>query len=105
MIVRLWKGRASAANADAYERHVTTAVFPKLGELGGYLRGRVFRRTLDRQVEFLVITEWESAQAIRAFAGDDPNRAVVESAARAVLSDFDAHVDHYELLHDSQASR
>ena len=102
MIVRLWKGRTAGANANAYERHVTTAVFPKLAELDGYLRGRVFRRTLDGQVEFLVITEWESWAAIRAFAGDDPSRAVVEPEARAVLSGFDAHVDHYELVHDSQ---
>ena len=103
MIVRLWRGRAAGANADAYERHVTTAVFPRLAELDGFLRGRVFRRTLDRGVEFLVTTEWESWAAIRAFAGDDPNRAAVEPHARAVLSDFDTHVDHYELVHDSEA--
>jgi heme-degrading monooxygenase HmoA len=102
MIFRLWKGRAASSNADAYLRHVTTAVFPKLRELDGYLRGRVFRRALDGEVEFLVATEWESWAAIRSFAGDDPNRAVVEPHARAVLSDFDAHVDHYELVHDSE---
>lgn len=103
MIVRLWKGRAPAESADLYERHVATAVFPKLEALEGYLRGRVGRREVDRHVEFLVMTEWASWSAIRAFAGDTPDRAVVEPAARAVLSDFDAHVEHFEVVLEHSA--
>jgi heme-degrading monooxygenase HmoA len=101
MIVRLWKGRARPESADEYERHVATAVFPKLEHLDGYLRGRVLRRTVDRHVEFLVVTEWASWTAIRAFAGDVPDRAVVDSDARAILSDFDTHVEHFEVVRES----
>jgi heme-degrading monooxygenase HmoA len=103
MIVRLWKGRARAESADAYEKHVATNVFPKLEALEGYIRGRVLRREIDRRVEFLVMTEWASWTAIRAFAGDTPDLAVVEPAARAVLSDFDRHVEHFEVVLDHSA--
>ena len=41
----------------------------------------------------------DSMEAIRKFAGDDPERAVVEPAARAVLLAFDERVRHYEVLH------
>lgn len=82
MIARLWRGVAStSANADAYQRHVTM----KNG--GG--------------VEFLVITLWDSMDAIRKFAGDDPEAAVVEPEARAVLSDYDNFVRHCE-VHESR---
>jgi hypothetical protein len=37
-------------------------------------------------------------EAIRAFAGDEPERAVVEPGARAVLAFFDSTVRHYEVL-------
>jgi hypothetical protein len=96
MILRLWKGRSTNGMADAYLRHVTMAVFPKLKGIGGHLGGRVFRRALGDRVEFLVLTEWASWEAIRAFAGDTPDVAVVEPAARALLADYDEQVQHFE---------
>jgi heme-degrading monooxygenase HmoA len=50
------------------------------------------------EIEFLVLTLWESMEAIRAFAGDQPELAVVEPEARAALVRFDSTVVHYEVL-------
>jgi heme-degrading monooxygenase HmoA len=97
MVVRSWKGRARPESADAYQRHVVTSVFPALKKLPGFLGARVLRRALGDRVEFLVLTEWESLDAIRGFAGDPIDRAVVEPAAQAVLSDFDDRVEHYDV--------
>ena len=97
MVLRLWKGRARPDSADAYQRHVVTSVFPALKQLPGFLGARVLRRPLGDRVEFLVITEWESLDAIRGFAGDPIDRAVVEPAAQAVLSDFDDRVEHFDV--------
>jgi heme-degrading monooxygenase HmoA len=105
MIVRLWKGRARPESADAYQRHVATTVFPKLKGLDGFVRGRVLRRDVEGRIEFLVMTEWASLRAVEAFAGDTPDRAVVEPAAREVLADFDAHVEHFEVVEESDARR
>ena len=95
MIARLWRGVAgSAAGADAYQRHVTGSVFPELKKIRGHKGAQVLRR---RQ-EFLVITFWESMDAIRRFAGADPEQAVVEPEARAVLTEYDQRVSHYEVV-------
>jgi len=93
MIARIWRGRAVGANAAAYQRHVTQSVFPTLPALAGH-RGAYLLRT-----EFLAVTLWDSLAAIRAFAGEDAERAVVEPGAREVLADFDAFVRHYEVVH------
>jgi heme-degrading monooxygenase HmoA len=100
MVVRVWKGRASAAHADAYQTHVTTAVFPKLGRIAGFLGGRVLRRDIGEEVEFMVATEWASLDAIRVFAGTRPEVAVVEPEARSVLTQFDEHVEHFVVAHE-----
>jgi heme-degrading monooxygenase HmoA len=96
---RAWRGRAATApEADAYARHLGDAVFPQLTSIPGHRDARLLRREVDGGFEFLVLTAWDSMDAVRGFAGDHPERAVVEPAARAVLSDFDEAVYHYELV-------
>jgi heme-degrading monooxygenase HmoA len=97
MIVRIWRGQAANANADAYFRHVTGTVFPSLKGLAGHQGAWLLRREADGQTEFLAVTLWESLDSIRAFAGDDVDTAIVEPEARAVLADFDDFARHYEV--------
>src|SRR5205823_2681338 len=49
------------------------------------------------EVEFLALTLWDSLDSVKRFAGDDPEVAVVEPEARAVLADFDDFARHYEV--------
>ena len=94
MIARVWRGVAQdGPNADAYLRHLDANVLPALKSIAGYREARVLRR----KQEFLVVTFWESMDAIRRFAGEDPERAVVEPEARAVLAEYDEFVRHYEV--------
>ncbi|MBA2459719.1 MAG: antibiotic biosynthesis monooxygenase [Gemmatimonadales bacterium] len=102
MIARVWRGVASAAQADAYLRHVAGSVFPALARLAGQRGGWVLKRETAGQVEFLVVSFWDSLDAIRTFAGPDPERAVVEPAARALLAEFDEVVRHYEVAHSAE---
>ena len=101
MIVRMWRGQAKAANADAYERFVTTKVFAELPAIPGHRGAYLLKRALDGsgEVEFIAVTLWESLESIRGFAGEVIDRAVVEPEARAVLSSFDDFVRHFELAH------
>ena len=101
MIVRTWRGRAPAAKADAYQRSVTTKVFAKLPAIPGHRGASLLRRAVGDEVEFIAMTRWDSLDAIKAFAGADPTRAVVEPEARALLSTFDETVTHYDLAHDT----
>jgi heme-degrading monooxygenase HmoA len=97
MIARLWRGVAVAGNADAYHRHATTKVFPALRDIAGHRGAYLLKRTVGGRTEFLAVTFWDSLDAIRAFAGDDPEAAVVEPEARAVLAEFDDFARHYEV--------
>jgi heme-degrading monooxygenase HmoA len=99
MIARIWRGQAAPDHADAYYRHVTGTVFPEVARIAGHRGGYVLRREADGAVEFLVVTLWDSMDAVRAFAGADPDVAVVEPAAHAVLSDYDDFVRHYDVVH------
>jgi heme-degrading monooxygenase HmoA len=105
VIVRTWHGRATVANAEAYAKHLEESVFPKLDQIPGHRGAYLLRRDLDGRVEFLVITMWESMDAVRAFAGNNPEAAVVEPAARAVLTEYDTTVNHYEVVLSAVPSR
>lgn len=96
-IVRVWSARATAAGADAYVTHFRTAVLPALRATGGHRGAMVLRRTDRDLVRITVLTRWESMATVEGFAGPDREAAVVEPAARAVLTDFDARVEHFEL--------
>ena len=99
MIVRMWRGQAKAENADAYERFVTAKVFSVLPEIAGHRGAYLLRRSVGGEVEFIAVTLWDSLAAIRGFAGDTIDRAVVEPEGRALLSSFDDFVRHFELAH------
>lgn len=97
-VLRLWKGRAAAARAGEYARHVRESVFPHIKGIPGHRGAYLLQRSVGGGIEFLVLTLWASMDAVRRFAGNEPERAVVEPAARAALSDFDEAVTHYEVV-------
>jgi heme-degrading monooxygenase HmoA len=97
MIARIWKGQALAASADAYHRHVTHDVFPKLKNMPGNRGTYLLQRPLEDRIEFMALTFWDSIEAVKQFAGADPNVAIVAPEARAVLLEFDDFVRHYEV--------
>jgi hypothetical protein len=49
---------------------------------------------------FTSITWFTSVAAVRGFAGDDYEQAVVEEAARQALSRWDERVSHHEVAVD-----
>jgi len=58
----------------------------------------ILRRNLPDGVEFLVVTDWASVEAIRAFAGMDAETAVVPQKVHDMMVDYDRSVRHYEVL-------
>ncbi len=98
MIVRTWRGRTTSAWADAYPRHFHHTVMAELKAIPGFLGADLLKEEKDGQVEYFVLTRWASREAIKAFAGDDYEQAVVEPEAVAALDDFDRTVRHYETV-------
>ncbi len=68
-----------------------------LGQIDGFRAAQLWRREDRGQIEFVAVTNFESIDAVRAFAGSDYERAVVEPDARRVLTRFDERCKHYEL--------
>ncbi|HLW92677.1 MAG TPA: antibiotic biosynthesis monooxygenase [Roseiarcus sp.] len=98
MIIREWRGRAETQRANAYPKHFREKVASELRSISGFLGADLVRREVGDRIEFVVLTRWRSIEAIRAFAGPDAERAVVEPEAVAALSDFDEFVRHYESI-------
>ena len=57
----------------------------------------MLRRDLEDEVEFVTVMWFDSLEAVRAFAGEVYEVAVVPPKARALLSRFDARSQHYEV--------
>jgi heme-degrading monooxygenase HmoA len=100
MVIREWRGRASPSKAEAYPKHFHDKVVPELRQIPGFVGAQLSRRQLDDKIEFLVLTRWQSMDAIRGFAGTDIEKAVVEPGAVAALVEFDTTVRHYEALEE-----
>lgn len=98
MILRAWRGYAAPTNPDAYPHHLLHTVRPQLEQLAGFRGLYLLRRDTGPEIEYQVLTLWDSMAAIRQFAGEYPERAVVEPAAAAALVRFDREVDHYEVM-------
>jgi heme-degrading monooxygenase HmoA len=104
MIIREWRGRATPPNAEAYPAHFRNNVLPGLLEMPGFLGAHLSKRQVDDNIEFLVLTRWQSIEAIRSFTGSDIVKAVVEPSAVEALLDFDRNVQHYEVIEDVQST-
>ncbi|MGA9308520.1 MAG: YciI-like protein [Candidatus Sulfotelmatobacter sp.] len=98
MILRMWKARATTAKSGEYVQHATNKVFPTLRAIEGHRGAYLLRRAVDGAVELGVLTLWESMEAVRKFAGDEPEKAVVEPEARGILTSFDDCVTHFEVI-------
>jgi len=99
MISRIWHGWTTPENADKYEALLKEEIF--IGILNRNIHGfksiQLLRREIKDEVEFVTIMEFDSLDAVREFAGQDYELAVVPEKARAVLSHFDARSQHYEI--------
>jgi heme-degrading monooxygenase HmoA len=98
MISRQWRGVARPDSAHAYVEHLRSETFPALRSLRGFVGASILRRELPEGVEFLVVTQWDSLDAIRAFAGADVEAAVVPAKVRDMMVEHDATVRHYEVV-------
>jgi len=102
MISRVWHAYTSRGNAGAYEALLKSEIFTGIASRGiaGYKGIQLFRRNLGEEVEFITVMWFDSVDAVRGFAGEDYEAAVVPPQARALLSRFDERSQHYEVRAD-----
>ena len=73
-------------------------------QLPGFRGACLLRRDLDQDgtAELTTHTFWESAEVIRAFAGDDITVSIVEPEAQEMLRDFDRTATHRRVVVDTR---
>jgi heme-degrading monooxygenase HmoA len=86
-------------NADKYETLLKEEIFVGIQNqhIPGFKSIQLLRREVGKEVEFVTIMLFDSLDAVREFAGENYEAAVVPEKARAVLSRFDARSQHYEI--------
>ena len=97
MIARIWRGAVRAADADEYAAYMRqTGVAAYLSTAGN--RGAwMLRRDVADRTEFVMFTLWDSLEAVKAFAGDDYERAVFYPEDDRYLIERDVRSSHYEV--------
>ncbi len=98
MIARTWHGRVRAEDGEEYNQYLLRTGIPDYRATPGNLGVSVLRRTEGDEVHFLLITFWESMEAIRAFAGEEPERARYYPEDERYLLELEPFVTHYEAL-------
>lgn len=88
MISRHWTCVIHPESTDAYERHLREETFVAVREIPDFRSAAILRRETVDGMAYRIVTEWDSMDAIRAFAGDDAEEAVVpgRGPARAAPS-------------------
>ncbi len=99
MIIRIWHGWTTPDNANTYEALLKEEIFVGIENrrIAGFHGIQLLRREAGAEVEFVTIMRFDSLAAVREFAGDDYEVAVVPPKARAVLAHFDDRSQHYDL--------
>jgi heme-degrading monooxygenase HmoA len=101
MLARLWSGKTRAAHAESYLQYLHRTGLAEYRATPGNLGVLALRRVdaaADR-AEFLLLTLWESQEAIQRFAGADPERAVFYPEDEQYLVERGERVHHFEVVH------
>jgi heme-degrading monooxygenase HmoA len=100
VISRIWHGWTTRENAAPYEALLRSEILPGIANrsISGLQGAHLLRREVPEGVEFVTILWFESLDAVREFAGEDWEAAVVPEKARRLLARFDVRSQHYETV-------
>ena len=98
MIARTWHGMVPAAKADAYHRFLVGSGLKDYRATPGNRGVYILRRFEGDRAHFLLVSLWDSMEAVRRFAGDDVEKAHYYPEDPGFLIELEPSVTHYEVL-------
>ncbi len=98
MIARMWHGRVPAERAEEYHQYLLGTGVTDFGRTPGNRGAYVLCRIEGDVAHFEIISLWESMDAIRAFAGEEPERARYYPEDDDFLLEREPFCRHYEVL-------
>lgn len=105
MIGRIWQGATREADADAYLAYLHETGFPQYRATPGNLGVLGLRSVGEGRAEFLLLTLWESEEAIRRFAGDEIDRAVFYPEDERFLIEKGERIRHFDVVFEELPGR
>src|SRR6266540_2544451 len=103
MIAHIWRGAVRREDGEAYAEYMQATGIAGYTRTPGNRAALMLRRDVADRYEFVVFTLWDSMDAVTAFAGTEPEKAVFYPEDDRLLIDRDLTVDHYE-VHTASAS-
>ena len=103
MVERHWRGIAFPDKADQYIYHLTHETLPELEAMPGFKGLSILRRDTEKSTAFLIITRWETPDAIRQFSGNDLEVAVVPDVVKSMMLQYELRAEHYTVVSQSDS--
>ena len=100
-VAREWRAVGTPEQVAAYAAYFRETMLPRLAGIPGWRSGRLLRRPLGDEVELVAITIFDSIEAVRAFAGDDPEAAVIPPEVHRMLRRYGERCVIAEVVVDS----
>jgi heme-degrading monooxygenase HmoA len=99
MIARIWQGRTRPGMGKPYAEYLEQTGLKEYAATPGFKQVLVLTREIDDSTEYVLVTLWEDMDAIRRFAGPDPERAVYypEDERYFPKDQITTYVRHYEV--------
>ncbi len=99
-IMRLWHGEVPLEKADKYEQFMVEKAAPDYGSGDGLLKLYFQRRNEETTAHFLLVTIWNSMEAIKKFAGEQPELAKYYTEDDDFLLEKEKHTTMYDVFYE-----
>ena len=105
IVVRIWHGRVLEDKAEAYRDFLVRRAVPDYESVEGNLGVEILVRENGDAVDFLILSYWESVDAIKRFVGEDYEKAEYYDEDKDFLLEFEPNVQHYYIVWSSRRFR
>ena len=103
MIARIWRGLTREADKDTYFQYLQKTGLKDYARIKGNRGVWVLRRVHGGRAEFVLMSLWDSYDAIQAFAGPQYENAVYYPEDKRFLLELEPQVAHYQILTSPRA--
>lgn len=98
MIIRMWRGKVRIEKAEAYKELMKSIAIPDYSSVEGFISCHFTTSQKEDHVEFLLITYWQTLEAIIQFAGKNYQQAKYYEEDKEYLLEFPEEVEHFEIF-------
>ena len=98
MIARTWRGATAATDADTYVTYLQDTGLKEYRDTPGNRGALLLRRIEGDLAEFVTLTFWDDMDAVKRFAGDQPERAVYYPEDERFLIEREDTVLHFDVI-------